>query len=182
MENISNKKELVNKKRKEVDQAIITQDGVTHTYETIEIKKTKKLNKQQESLTANTDNGEDDGTDEKTQLVTTEIPTDSSSSSSILTNQKFSDLPLSSNTLKALDTLGFSFMTEIQAKSIPQCLTGNDLVGAAKTGNTLQLICYMQCLYEWRLFNSINFDRLYMTILLYAYILMLLIKPFSYVT
>lgn len=52
-------------------------------------------------------------------------------SSSILTNQKFSDLPLHANTLKALTEMGFEYMTEIQAKSIPECLAGSDLVGAA---------------------------------------------------
>lgn len=39
------------------------------------------------------------------------------------------------NTLKAIDDMGFTDMTEIQAKSIPHLLEGRDLVGSAKTGS-----------------------------------------------
>ena len=39
------------------------------------------------------------------------------------------------NTLKAIQDMGFTSMTEIQAKSIPPLLEGRDLVGAAKTGS-----------------------------------------------
>ena len=56
-------------------------------------------------------------------------------SSSVLSEQKFADLPISEKTKRALATLGFEKMTEIQAKSIPECLRGKDLVGAAKTGS-----------------------------------------------
>lgn len=56
-------------------------------------------------------------------------------SSSVLSEQKFADLPISERTKRALSALGFENMTEIQAKSIPECLRGKDLVGAAKTGS-----------------------------------------------
>lgn len=39
------------------------------------------------------------------------------------------------NTLKAIKDMGFTNMTEIQAKAIPPLLEGRDLVGAAKTGS-----------------------------------------------
>ncbi|KYQ58210.1 putative ATP-dependent RNA helicase pitchoune [Trachymyrmex zeteki] len=39
------------------------------------------------------------------------------------------------NTLKAIKDMGFTNMTEIQAKAIPSLLEGRDLVGAAKTGS-----------------------------------------------
>lgn len=39
------------------------------------------------------------------------------------------------NTLKAIQDIGFTNMTEIQAKAIPPLLEGRDLVGAAKTGS-----------------------------------------------
>ncbi|XP_014258537.1 probable ATP-dependent RNA helicase pitchoune [Cimex lectularius] len=42
---------------------------------------------------------------------------------------------VSEATLKAIADMGFSKMTEIQAKSIPPLLEGRDLVGAAKTGS-----------------------------------------------
>lgn len=39
------------------------------------------------------------------------------------------------NTLKAIQDMGFTNMTEIQAKAIPPLLEGRDLVGSAKTGS-----------------------------------------------
>jgi ATP-dependent RNA helicase DDX18/HAS1 len=42
---------------------------------------------------------------------------------------KVSDL-----TLKAIDEMGFSSMTEIQSKTIDHLLEGRDVMGAAKTG------------------------------------------------
>ena len=56
-------------------------------------------------------------------------------SASVLSEQRFDDLPISERTKRALASLGFEKMTEIQAKSIPECLRGKDLVGAAKTGS-----------------------------------------------
>ncbi|KAF7268811.1 hypothetical protein GWI33_018158 [Rhynchophorus ferrugineus] len=42
---------------------------------------------------------------------------------------------VSENTLKAINDMGFSTMTDIQFKTIPSLLEGNDLVGTAKTGS-----------------------------------------------
>lgn len=42
---------------------------------------------------------------------------------------------ISDETLKGIEDMGFTEMTEIQAKSIPQLLKGHDLVGAARTGS-----------------------------------------------
>mmetsp|Transcript_25527 Transcript_25527/g.37689 ORF Transcript_25527/g.37689 Transcript_25527/m.37689 type:complete len:600 (-) Transcript_25527:112-1911(-) len=56
-------------------------------------------------------------------------------SKSVLSEQRFDELPISDKTKRALATLGFQNMTEIQAKSIPDALKGNDVVGAAKTGS-----------------------------------------------
>lgn len=36
--------------------------------------------------------------------------------------------------MKAIDAMGFTEMTEIQAKAIPKLLEGRDLRGTAKTG------------------------------------------------
>lgn len=47
----------------------------------------------------------------------------------------FDDLPLSETTKAALKSMGFLKMTHIQAKAIPECMAGSDLVGAAKTGS-----------------------------------------------
>ncbi|XP_055323047.1 probable ATP-dependent RNA helicase pitchoune [Sitodiplosis mosellana] len=52
-------------------------------------------------------------------------------------DRSFSSLKdrVSKETLKAIEEMGFSTMTEIQAKSIAPLLDGRDLVGAAKTGS-----------------------------------------------
>ncbi|XP_043788139.1 probable ATP-dependent RNA helicase pitchoune [Apis laboriosa] len=51
------------------------------------------------------------------------------------TNFKILEETVCENTLKAIKDMGFTNMTEIQAKSIPPLLEGRDLVGAAKTGS-----------------------------------------------
>lgn len=47
----------------------------------------------------------------------------------------FNELPLSDKTLKAIEEMGFTTMTEIQKRGIPPLLTGKDVLGAAKTGS-----------------------------------------------
>jgi ATP-dependent RNA helicase DDX18/HAS1 len=47
----------------------------------------------------------------------------------------FSSLELSAPTVKGLEEMGFSSMTEIQAETIPHLLAGKDVLGAAKTGS-----------------------------------------------
>ena len=57
--------------------------------------------------------------------------------SGMFSGVKFSQLEtqLSSQTLRAIEAMGFSEMTEIQAKSLPHLLQGRDLVASAKTGS-----------------------------------------------
>ncbi|KAJ3507649.1 hypothetical protein NMY22_g16863 [Coprinellus aureogranulatus] len=47
----------------------------------------------------------------------------------------FSKLDLSAPTVRALEEMGFTTMTQIQEKSIPVLLTGKDVLGAARTGS-----------------------------------------------
>ncbi len=49
--------------------------------------------------------------------------------------QLFTDLTLSSGTSKALQEMGFTKMTEVQARTIPPLMAGRDVLGAAKTGS-----------------------------------------------
>ena len=48
---------------------------------------------------------------------------------------KFTDLPLSPNTLDGLKSCGYSVPTEVQREAIPLALNGRDILGAAKTGS-----------------------------------------------
>ena len=70
-----------------------------------------------------------------TTTTTIDLPITSTISSSILTDKKFSELPINSKIIQALNIMKFNNMSSIQLQSIPECLSGNDLVGAAKTGS-----------------------------------------------
>ena len=52
-----------------------------------------------------------------------------------LNAQAFTDLNLSERTMKAIEEMGFTKMTEIQRRGIPPLLAGKDVLGAAKTGS-----------------------------------------------
>lgn len=47
----------------------------------------------------------------------------------------FSTLSLSPQTTSAIEKMGFSTMTEVQARTIPPLLAGKDVLGAARTGS-----------------------------------------------
>ena len=49
--------------------------------------------------------------------------------------KKFANFEFTEATQKAINEMGFETMTEIQARCIPPCLTGRDILGAAKTGS-----------------------------------------------
>ncbi|KAL3683442.1 hypothetical protein R1sor_001464 [Riccia sorocarpa] len=55
--------------------------------------------------------------------------------SGIMSSTSFDTLPVSEPTMNAIKDTGFSQMTEIQSRSIPQLLTGRDILGAARTGS-----------------------------------------------
>jgi ATP-dependent RNA helicase DbpA len=52
-----------------------------------------------------------------------------------LTQSDFSSLPLNSNLLKSVASLGYESMTAIQAQSLPHILAGQDVIGQGKTGS-----------------------------------------------
>jgi len=52
-----------------------------------------------------------------------------------VTAKAFSSLPLNSDLLHNLTSLGYEEMTEIQAQSLPHILQGKDLIGQGKTGS-----------------------------------------------
>lgn len=55
----------------------------------------------------------------------------------VLSSREFKSLEgkVSDGTLKAVEEMGFTTMTEIQSRAIPPLLEGRDLIGAAKTGS-----------------------------------------------
>jgi len=65
-------------------------------------------------------------------IETTEATTSSGTS---LTNLPFSSLNLSPQTRSAIESLNFTTMTEVQARTIPPLLSGRDVLGAARTGS-----------------------------------------------
>lgn len=55
--------------------------------------------------------------------------------SGIMSRVGFDTLELSQQTSKVIAEMGYQQMTEVQARTIPQLLTGRDVLGAAKTGS-----------------------------------------------
>lgn len=64
-----------------------------------------------------------------------EIAALSSTTTSVTEPKKFNDLSLSEQTLNAIKDMGFTEMTQIQARSIPPLLAGRDVLAGAKTGS-----------------------------------------------
>ncbi|KAJ1920286.1 ATP-dependent RNA helicase [Mycoemilia scoparia] len=50
-------------------------------------------------------------------------------------NREFASLPITEQTQKAINGMGFKTMTEIQARTIGPLMAGRDVLGAAKTGS-----------------------------------------------
>ena len=155
------------------DQAETEEEMVSQVKETKKSKKkSKEVVQQEEEEKAEEDSDEVmNQEDEKEDAVSTKVVNKSKKRSredsnieasrgnlagSVLSEQLFRDLPISEKTKKALNALKFTKMTEIQAKSIPECLTGKDLVGAAKTGSGKTLAFLVPII---ELLSSIDFTR-----------------------
>ena len=69
--------------------------------------------------------------------TSTDLPTDSKLSlpGTDSAPKVFSDLKLSEKTMKAIEDMKFTTLTEIQQRGIPPLLAGRDVLGAAKTGS-----------------------------------------------
>ncbi|KAL5854615.1 hypothetical protein ACOSQ4_004417 [Xanthoceras sorbifolium] len=53
----------------------------------------------------------------------------------IMSTTSFESLGLSQHTFRAIQEMGFQYMTQIQARAIPPLLIGKDVLGAARTGS-----------------------------------------------
>ena len=71
-------------------------------------------------------------------------------------NSEFKSLDITPDTLKAVEKFGYSSMTEIQSKAIPELLKGKDVRGTAKTGSgkTLAFLIPVYELLQKRKFNK----------------------------
>ncbi|XP_064610778.1 uncharacterized protein LOC135474987 [Liolophura sinensis] len=125
-------------KKKKKKKRKMTEDTTT------DIKK-RKTDTGESSQEETTDEGKEETTDEGksgeesdkvNQMQESQLP-GSSLSTAILSDTSFESLKekVSELTLKAVADMGFTHMTEIQAKAIPHLLEGRDLMGAAKTGS-----------------------------------------------
>jgi ATP-dependent RNA helicase DDX18/HAS1 len=108
--------------------------------------KVKKKKKKKQKEVTNGNNGhaevesmdtEKNGTNEEDNADNEELPGTSTTLETLLSDNSFESLrgKISDASLKAISEMGFTKMTEIQAKSIPPLLEGRDLVGSAKTGS-----------------------------------------------
>lgn len=55
--------------------------------------------------------------------------------SGIMSTSEFTSLDLTDLTRQAIEGMGHTYMTEVQARTIPHLMAGKDLLGAAKTGS-----------------------------------------------
>eukprot|EP00798_Chlamydomonas_sp_ICE-L_P003456 gene3456-13516_t len=63
----------------------------------------------------------------------------------IMSGTEFASLDLTPNTMKAIGDMGFQYMTEVQARTVPALLTGRDVLGAARTGSGKTLAFLIPC-------------------------------------
>jgi ATP-dependent RNA helicase RhlB len=69
-----------------------------------------------------------------------------------LTDTKFTDLPINTKVVEALNAANFSLCTPIQALSLPPLLEGHDLAGQAQTG-TGKTIAFLVATFHYLLTN-----------------------------
>ncbi|CAH2085461.1 unnamed protein product [Euphydryas editha] len=115
-------------------------EDIENNYASLEKKKKKKLKIElkEESLTEN-DTEEEENNTENNEIKSKEVNQLPASNlcQSIPSLPEFSSLEgkVCEPTLRAIKEMGFTTMTEIQAKAIPPLLEGKHLVGIAKTGS-----------------------------------------------
>ncbi|CEP64044.1 ATP-dependent RNA helicase HAS1 LALA0_S10e00936g [Lachancea lanzarotensis] len=76
-----------------------------------------------------------DESDEQPHISAEEPSSNDDSKVAAQYKEKFSELNLSPATMKAVEKLGFTKMTQVQSRTIPPLLAGRDVLGAAKTGS-----------------------------------------------
>ncbi|XP_033224512.1 probable ATP-dependent RNA helicase pitchoune [Belonocnema kinseyi] len=117
-------KKLKPKEEKEEDESPTEEKEVLTEYEEM-VKEEENASEDDEASEEKTDK------DENTNLPGCSVGLE------VIKNPAFSSLTdkICESTLKGINDMGFTNMTEIQARAIPPLLEGRDLVGAAKTGS-----------------------------------------------
>lgn len=138
-----NATETLKKQRKTpVEQPIETQnieiDQIDKEFNDVEAL-LEKEDQEQEQISEQEDVEEDveeeEESDEGSELEV-QVPVDAETGADANTTvSEFTDLNLSAPTLKSIQSMGFTKMTEVQARTIPPLLAGKDVLGAAKTGS-----------------------------------------------
>eukprot|EP00741_Cyanophora_paradoxa_P000732 tig00000441_g705.t1 len=64
----------------------------------------------------------------------------------IISEKRFDEVELTEQTSKAIVEMGFTHMTEVQARCIPPALEGRDILGAARTGSGKTLAFLVPCI------------------------------------
>ncbi|KDP29515.1 hypothetical protein JCGZ_19228 [Jatropha curcas] len=92
-----------------------------------EVKNSEEQSAEEELDEEDTKKEEAEGNDKEEKKV--------KSGSGIMSTESFESLGLSEPTFKAIQEMGFQYLTQIQARAIPPLLIGKDVLGAARTGS-----------------------------------------------
>lgn len=96
-----------------------------------EVEEEEREEVEREEEESGEEEGAEDGLSKKEEKAKRKV----NSGSGIMSSEAFSSLGLSEPTMKAINDIGFEYMTEIQARTIPPLLLGKDVLGAARTGS-----------------------------------------------
>lgn len=100
-----------------------------------ELKKIEKKRKRDLKVTEKAP-AEETAISEKEDTQLPELPETNTDYQDLTPEQcSFSNLDLTDGTRSAIEEMGFSQMTEVQAKTIPPLMAGRDVLGAAHTGS-----------------------------------------------
>jgi ATP-dependent RNA helicase RhlE len=70
----------------------------------------------------------------------------------------FDDLGLNKPLLNALNDLGYTQPTTIQAKAFTVMLSGKDVIGIAQTGTGKTVAYLLPCLHQWKFTKERNLE------------------------
>ncbi|KIW02689.1 ATP-dependent RNA helicase HAS1 [Verruconis gallopava] len=118
---------------------VVSEDDANDAQESSD---SEKVHEDTEMAGTEQEGAEEQKAEQKEEIAEPVKPTDDLPSTNAVTlpnmnggPTKFKDMALSEKTMKAIEGMGFTDMTEIQRRAIPPLLAGRDVLGAAKTGS-----------------------------------------------